>query len=153
MKGILAMFVLATVLMSCTSTGGANFSNVIEKEWKLIEVRIESGLRKEVIFDRNTLDNESAENFFTLAFNEERLSGAAAPNRYTAPYTLGEKDSISIKPMASTMMASLFEPESLREHVYYSYMHNVYKWDLDDENLILYSKTEDGLDIRMTFAN
>ena len=145
------MFILATILMSCTSTAGASFSSVVEKEWKLVQ--IESGLRKEVIFDRNTLSEENAGNFFTLTFNEERLSGAAAPNRYTAPYTLGEKNTINIKPMATTMMASLFEPENLREHLYYSYMHNVYKWDLDDENLILYSKTEDGLDVRLTFAN
>jgi len=152
MNKLFISFILAAFLIGCASTGNAsNFSDITEKEWKLTEVSINRASGKEILFNRDSLSNEDAGNFYTLAFEGGRISGRAAPNLYNSSYTLGEKNAISIRPMASTMMASLNEPENLREHVFYSYMHNVYKWEFENEKLILFSKTEDGLDVRLMF--
>jgi len=154
MKKLLIAFVLAAILMSCNTTGdSSSFSSVTGKDWRLIEVRIESNFRREVIFDRNQLSKENARDVFILKFDNANVGGTAAPNRYAAPYSLGEGQSISVNPMRTTQMAALWQPERLREHDYFAYMQNIYRWEIVSGRLVLYSKTEDGKEIRMMFSN
>jgi len=150
MKSLLAVFVLAAVLTGCSTTSGT-FSDVTGKEWRLIEVRIESEFRREVLFDRKMLANQNARNVFNLKFDATSLAGEAAPNRYNAPYTLGEGNAITIMPMRSTQMAAVWQPERLREHDYFQYMQNVYRWELRDGRLTLFSKNAEDQEIRLLF--
>jgi len=135
------------MIMSCSSA--PKFSDVAGKEWKLIEVRI-GGIS--VLFDRNTLSGEGAGDIFTMNFDAETISGIGAPNRYSAPYTLSGKQGISIMPMRSTLMASIRQPEKLREYDFFTYMQNAYEWKLEKPNLELLSKTEDGGEVILVFS-
>jgi len=153
MKKLLIVLILAAVLMGCKSTGPAGFSSVAGKEWKLIEVRINSELRREILFDRASLNRETQGTYYTIKFETENLGGVAAPNRFNAPYALGEQEGdISISPMRSTMMASLLQPLKLRESDFLQFMQNVYKWELVNGNLVLLTKNEGGDEIRMLFS-
>jgi len=152
MKNLLFALVAVTLLMSCKSTGGTGFSDVTGKEWKLIEVRISDTFNREILFDRKALSRENAGNVFTIRFDNDNLSGTAAPNRYSAPFSLGEtSNSISVNPIRTTMMAALWQPERLRESEYYQYLQNIYRWELINGRLVLSSKSEDGREIRMTY--
>ena len=135
------------MIMSCGSS--PKFSDVVGKEWKLIEVRTGG---KNIVFDRNTLSNEDAGDIFTMNFDAETISGTGAPNSYSAPYTLSSKQSISIMPVRSTMMAAIRQPEKLRENDFFTYMQNVSTWNLAKNNLELYSKTEDGGEVVLVFS-
>jgi len=125
-----------------------DFSDVLENEWRLIDVYVNNA---NIQFSRDN-QIEAFKDIYTINFDGELVSGTGAPNRYSAPYTLSDNQEISIMMMRSTLMASLFEPENLSEHVYYSYVQKSYKWELNNGNLVLHSKTEDGLDVRLVFA-
>jgi len=157
MNKILTVVVLAVVLAGCSSLDTSSFSSVTGKEWKLIEVRIDSPIRREILFDRSALSKENAGTFFTLKFDNDHVSGVAAPNRYNGPYTLGEEEkSITISTLRTTMMAATIDPTKyvfrLKEHDYYQYIHNVYKWDLVNGRLILHSRNEAGQEVHMLFS-
>jgi hypothetical protein len=55
--------------------------------------------------------------------------------------------------MISTLMAPLRELEELKEHEYYMYLQSATKWNLEKENLELYSKGEDGAEVVLVFAS
>ncbi|MDR0554569.1 MAG: META domain-containing protein, partial [Treponema sp.] len=79
---------------------GPGFSEVLEKNWKLVQVRINGAAGA---FDRAPLGEGDS---FTLTFSAERLAGKAAPNRYFSDYTLGGGQEITVKLIGSTKMAS-----------------------------------------------
>jgi len=149
-KKYLVFLLAALVIISCASTGG--FSDITGKDWKLLEVYVDVTFKREILFNRSELSREGAGKFFTLKFNEEMVSGTGAPNLYSAPFTLGEDNAITIMPMRSTLMASTFQPEKLQEHVFYFYMSNVYEWSVENKKLVLKSKTQDGSEVRMIFG-
>jgi len=153
MKKLLIVLVLAAVLLSCKSTG-TGFSSVAGKEWKLIEVRIDSPIRREILFDRSSLSKENAGNAFTLRFDNGNLNGTAAPNRFSAPYTLGQNENdITISPMRSTQNPSRWQPERIREPDFFQYVQNIYRWELNSNgNLVLFSRNEEGQEVRMMFS-
>jgi len=127
----------------------ATVNNSIEgNEWKLIEVYIDG---RNTRFSRDTLPEEPG-NFFTLNFDAQNVSGVGVPNRYSAPYTLGDNQAINIMLMRSTMMASFFQPENLSEHDFFTYMQNSYSWKLANNTLELLSKTRDGGEVRLVFS-
>ena len=132
------VLVLMTVI-SCSS--GPKFSDVIGKEWQLVEVKAES---QSITFNRDNLNAEGFGNIFTLNFDAERLSGVGAPNRYTAPYKVAKDQAISVSLVAGTLMAAIREPEKLKEHDYFNYMQNAYKWNFSNGRLELYTKNADG---------
>ena len=107
-----------------------NFSSIGGKNWKLEEVR--TG-QTAVRINRGTVE------IFTLVFEQGRVSGIGAPNRYFGPYTGGDSGALSFGAMASTMMAALFENEALKEHEYFAYLAKVFRWDLRDSRLMLYT--------------
>ena len=151
-----SMVSIAALMVSCVSVGAtagkpdfpANDVNNTENEWKLIAVYING---EDTLFRRDTLPKEPG-NLFTLTLGAELLSGVGAPNRYSAPYTRGDNQSISVMLMRSTMMAALFEPEKLNEHDFFIYLQNAYEWKQVNNNLELQSKTQNGSEVRLVFS-
>jgi len=134
-----------------TETGAArniSFSEVTGREWKLLEVYVDN---RDIRFRR---ENQPAAftDIYTLIFDDLILSGSGAPNRYSAPYTIGENQTIRIQPMRSTLMASFLEPVNLSEHEYMFYLQNTYSWTIVNRNLELSSRTENGRAVRMVFG-
>ncbi|MDR1420579.1 MAG: META domain-containing protein [Treponema sp.] len=149
MKIIKTVFLLAVLTGACA--GGPKFSDLLGKEWRLIEIRTESS---SIIFDRNRLVAEGFGEIFTLNFDAERISGTGAPNRYFAPYEPGtDKDrTISVKPLAGTLMAPIVEPEKLKEQEFFDCLQNAYKWNINKGNLELSTKGPDGREAVMVFT-
>ena len=156
-----ALFIIFCII-GCKSTEGAmnknvsspkssttsTFADVLDKEWKLVNVLIGG---KSINFNRKTLLTDFG-NIFTLTFEAERLSGVGAPNRYFTSYVPGENQALSILPVASTRMAPIGEPDKLKEHEYFMYIQNTYSWNLKDGNLELFTKTEKGLEALLIFS-
>ena len=136
--------------MSAACAGTPNFSNVVDKDWKLIEVRGGSG---NITFDRSKLEGEGFADIFTLRFDKERVNGVGAPNRYFAPYTrTDKKQGIAIKTIAQSQMAPLREPEYLKEQEFFAYLQNTTKWNIAKKTLELYSTGTDGAAMVLVFA-
>ncbi|MDR0553949.1 MAG: META domain-containing protein [Treponema sp.] len=122
-------------------------------DWMLMEVR-----NGDVI---TTLDRqkfaEGMEDFFRLRFDvvdgENRLSGTAAPNRYSAPYTPGDDNTLTIGLVISTKMAAFREPEGLTESEFFGYISQISRWNLLDEGrLELTTTTKDGSVATLIFS-
>ena len=124
-----------------------NIAAITGKDWKLTRVYIGG---TDTQFRRES-QPEMLRDIYTLKFDGQNVSGTGAPNLYSAPYTTGENQTISIMPMRSTLMASIFEPVSLSEHAFYSYLQNTGSWKLENNNLELISKTDDGREVRLVF--
>jgi len=152
-KQFFLVLLVAVFMASCGSTGNMEkFSDTTGKDWKLILVSIDGEpTGKEIIFNRKTLSDEKAGNIFIMKIDPNNISGTGAPNNYSAPYTLGEGQNISIMPIRSTLMASLWQPEKLKEQEFFVYMQNVYEWKIDKKNLELHSKTEDNRNVKLVF--
>jgi len=146
-KQYFLLVLVIAVIISCSSA--PRFSDVSGKEWKLIEVNVNDRV---ILFDRNTLNSEDAGDIYTFNFDAQNINGKGAPNRYSGPYTLGSNQAISMNPVSSTGLAPLKQPEKLREYDYFVYLQKVYKWDLVDKQLELYSKTEDDAEVKMVFS-
>jgi len=147
-KQILLVLLIMALIISCKSTGGStvsSFSEVLGKEWKLIEIQIDS-----TPINKIALNNTG--NVYTTNFNTEMVSGTGAPNKYSAPYTLGENNSLKIGLIRSTLMAPLIQQDKLQEHDFYIYMQKVENWSMDDGKLVLHSKAENGNTVRLIFV-
>ncbi|MCL2185009.1 MAG: META domain-containing protein [Treponema sp.] len=156
---LFAIVSIAVMLTGCAGTPSASgstaapvkapapdFSGAKGKEWKLIEVRINN---TNTGYNRSSLAQTDA---FTLNFHEENISGTGAPNRYSAPFTLGEGNDITIMMVRATLMAAFLEPDRLKEHDFFGYIQNVYKWNLVNNNLELNSRTNNGAEILLLFS-
>ncbi|MCL1931852.1 MAG: META domain-containing protein [Treponema sp.] len=139
--------IMAAMPFACTST--PKFSDVLDKDWKLIAVQ---GGSENITFDRGKLVEEDFADIFTLRFDQERVNGTGAPNQYFAPYSLSDKQGISIKAVAQTQMAPLREPEYLKEQDFFAYLQNTGKWNLVKGNLELYSTDKDGAAAVLVFT-
>jgi heat shock protein HslJ len=126
------------------------FGEITGKEWKLVEVR-SSADSAAPRFNRRELAEAGMENAYTLRFDGERLSGLGAPNRYSAPYTRGAGQTLSIGAIAATLMASFMEPENLKEREYFGCLENVEKWDLIQGQLRLISRNGRGEETILIF--
>ncbi|MCL2139709.1 MAG: META domain-containing protein [Treponema sp.] len=127
-----------------------DFDKVKNKDWVLSAIMLDS---ETIIIDRTVLAEEGFGSYFTISFDNERVSGIGAPNRFFAPYSLAEKQGISINAIAGTLMAAIKEPENLKEHDYYAYLQNVYRWNLVQGNLELSSKTQAGTEAILIFIS
>jgi heat shock protein HslJ len=170
-------FVVAALLLSCKSVPDApsgaigpfqgeapeiaansapepEFGGVTGKEWKLTGVKSltgDAGINAALRFNRRELIKAGMENAYTLYFDEERLSGMAAPNRYSAPYTRGAGRTLSVRAIAATLMAAVTEPENLKERVYFGYLENIEKWDLIQGRLQLICRNGQGEETVLVF--
>jgi len=134
--------------MRGTNNNTQRVSTLEGNEWKLIEVYIDG---RNTRFSRNTLPEEPG-NLFTLNFDAQNISGVGAPNRYSAPYTKGDNQTLTIMLIRSTLMASLFQPENLTEHDFFNYLQNAYSWSIVNNNLELLSKSQNGGEVRLVFS-
>jgi heat shock protein HslJ len=134
------LLTIITIPVSCSTV--PKFSDVQDRDWKLVEIRINP---------ESIIINES-DDFFTLRFDMERVNGIGAPNRYFAPYLLADKQGIAIKAIAQTQMAALFEPEELKEHEFFIYLQNTRRWNLVRGNLELYTRGTDGTEAVLVFV-
>ena len=143
----LAALFAAIIFTQTVCSGVPKFTDVRDKNWKLMEVR--SG--KDIIFERGKLPQESPKDVFTLHFDAERVNGTGYPNKYFAPYTV-EKQAIDIEQIAGTLMAPLIEPEQLKEQEFYTYLVNADQWNLVKGKLELRSTNGEGKTVFLVFA-
>jgi len=154
MKKQILFLLIVALLIGCKSTGGSisSFKDVIGKELKLVEVQIDSTpFNRIVIYDRADLKKHKHD-VYTLNFTNDTISGTAAPNKYSAPYTAGDNNTLTINLIRSTLMAPIVQPEKLQENDFYNYMQKVERWSAEKGKLILHSKTESGIAVRLIFA-
>jgi len=149
-KLIISLLVIVSVIsvFSCGSNPSASDGDFKGKEWKLVEVWIDS---KNINFDRKELISHKANHIFTLKLDAENISGTGAPNRYSAPYTVSGKN-LSVKPLKATQMAAFWQPEKLREFDFFQYMQNISSWAINNGKLELTSKTDDGRSVKLVFS-
>jgi heat shock protein HslJ len=111
-------------------------SEIQGKDWILEEIRINSATVR--------IDRPNNVECFALRFDAERISGIGFPNRYFAPYTAGEGNSLSIGTMGSTKMASFFEIDGLKEDDYFAYLANVKSRNIRNGKLELTGTGKNG---------
>jgi len=147
MKKLIISMLIAASVMSCGGTP-KNVSEFKGKDWKLVEVWVDN---KNIDFNRKDLANQKAGDIFTIKFDAQNLSGTGAPNRYSAPYTI-DGNTIKAMPIKATQMASLWQPEKLREYDYFQYLQNLSEWALNNGKLELTSKTADGRTVKLVYS-
>ena len=125
-----------------------DFADVVGMDWRLVQIRRASG---RIEINRDKLTAEGFGEIFTLRFGDTLVSGTGAPNTYRGPYTLSGNQAVSMGPMASTQMAAFREPEELKEHDFYGYLHDVYRWNLANGNLELNTRAN-GTEAVLVFA-
>jgi heat shock protein HslJ len=108
---------------------GGNSGVIIAIDWLLLEVRTAEAL---IDLERSRLEAEGMGDVFSLRFDgEDRVSGKAAPNRYTAPCSWGDDNTLGIGPAAATMMMAIKEPEALKEREFFDYLTKVNRWSIN----------------------
>ncbi|MDR2702319.1 MAG: META domain-containing protein [Spirochaetaceae bacterium] len=132
------------------STGADFLKTIIGKEWKLVELRL-SG--KSLFLDRNKLNSEGAGDYFTMTIDNSRLSGRAAPNRYTTAYQAGSNNSLTLLPVVTTLMATSHDPERLQEREYYQYLAGVNSWKSNQKTLELYTTDANKKEAVLVYSN
>jgi len=132
-------------------TDSNKFADVADKDWRLAEIR---SAGKTVTINRTppaSFANVDLSGWFGIRFQNGQVNGAGAPNRYFGTYTLADNQAISMGPMASTQMASFYEPTELKEHEYFAHLQNVNRWNLSGGNLELHSRA-DGTETVLVFT-
>jgi heat shock protein HslJ len=119
-----------------TENQSAHFADIQGKDWILEEIRINSSTVR--------INRPNNVECFTLRFDAERMGGVGHPNRFFAPYTAGEGNSLSIGVAAATLMAPLFEIDGLKEYEYFDYLAKVKNWDIRNGKLELTSSGTRG---------
>ena len=123
-------------------------SSISGKNWKLVEVRKDSRV---IEINRQKLETDGFGDLFTIVFGD-RISGRAAPNRFTAPYQAGANNALTIQQPASTMMAAIYDPERIHEKDYFQYLTGVKSWKLNQNRLELYS-SDAGKETVLVYGN
>jgi heat shock protein HslJ len=147
MRTFIKIFMLAAAgMIAAACIGGAvprgaGFGDIRGKEWKLAGLRTAAGDRG---FSRRALEEEGFGDAFSLKFEGEQIRGAGAPNRYFAPYKLGDGQTLEIKGMAHTLMASFKEPAALKEAEYFALLEKAGRWALVEDRLELSTETPGG---------
>lgn len=154
MKKTLFVFCVAVFcvfLAACAANKSASadigFSAVEGKTWQLDKATDAKGA---AFYKKSASADEFFKDVYTIQFDNGRVSGKAAPNRYNGPYTLGSGNEIAFKNFASTLMAAIRAPEGLSEHQYFKLMSGVSSWRASKGTLTLYS-VEDGAKTTLTF--
>jgi heat shock protein HslJ len=120
------------------------------KEWKLVELKTST---KSFKIDRKKLEADGYGDLFTFSINGERVSGRAAPNRYTAGFKTGDNNALTILAPASTLMASIYDPQGIREREYFDYLIRVKRWSLNQGKLELHTADGEGKEAVLIYVN
>jgi heat shock protein HslJ len=153
-KGILLFLLFAAAAIgSCAGSAsvknsGAVFTDVQGKDWVLVETQSASGT---IRLDREQLAGDGFEGIYTIKFDEDRVAGMGAPNRYFGPYSQGEGKALTIGNVAGTLMAPLREPDGLKEHEYFALLGKVSRWDLREGRLELFTVDAGGNSVTLIF--
>jgi len=121
------------------------FSKVRRIDWNLAEVKNNTAV---LVIDRTKVQME----IYSIRFREEHIQGRGACNIFSAPYTTGENNSLSIKRIAASFMAPLFEMANFKERDYFRLLEKAYRWELRDWILKLYTRDEDNEEVIMEFV-
>jgi len=149
-----ALIFPALVLVSCAGGAsfkkgsGAEFKAVQGKEWILQQIKSQG---KTITIDRKKLDANNMGGAFTISFEDGMVTGMGAPNRYRGPYTVDSNNKLNIGLLASTMMASFYEPEELKEKQFTDYLSSAKNWDIRSKKLYLYTANSAGEDTVLVF--
>jgi heat shock protein HslJ len=147
------LFMLCGMILTgadkCKGSGQEVFAFIGGKEWKLMELRKGDEV---TVIDRGKLESDGFGDFFTINFGE-RVTGKAAPNQFMAPYQTGADNAVTIQPLAGTLMASIYDPERIREKDYFQYLINVKSWRLVRSRLELYSSDSNGTETVLVYGN
>jgi heat shock protein HslJ len=142
------------ILIACA--GGApvketarNFDEVRGKEWMLTEIRTGSSVMR---LNRQKPEAEGMGDIYSLRFDEDRVSGKGAPNRYFGSYELGDDGRLTLSRVASTLMMDITGPEGLNESEYYDYLSRINRWNINQGRLELFSKTPEGAEAVLVFS-
>lgn len=148
----------AAVLFCLSSCAGQpSFNSLLEKQWKLVEVRNDSpipeSLPDPIRFDRSKLKTEGMDDIFVLTFSSSaQASGKAAPETYTASYEQGAGQALSLSRVSSDRVERDLTPERLREADYFALLEGINRWDYKADKLELYSAGADGRGVVLIFA-
>jgi heat shock protein HslJ len=119
------------------------------KNWKLVELKTNG---KSYQINRKKLDAEGLGDLFTFNISNDRISGRAAPNRYTAGYKTGDNNALTILAPASTLMAAIYDPERIKEREYFDYLVKVSRWKLNQGRLELYTTDKAGKEAVLIYS-
>ncbi|MDR2034406.1 MAG: META domain-containing protein [Helicobacteraceae bacterium] len=142
-----ALVLIAFATFGCVAQ--ANYTDIASKEWRLVKVKTDRGY---IEMDRKALEKAGFFRAFTIVFETDRISGAGAPNRFFVPYEIGENQTISVKPIGVTQIASLTESEGFKESEFFSYLQNARAWNLDGDELTLSTVDSKGAKATLIFA-
>ncbi|GBU28611.1 hypothetical protein R84B8_02171 [Treponema sp. R8-4-B8] len=121
------------------------FNNVQRIDWNLDVVRTKSAV---IIINRAKVKRE----VYSVRFQENNmLRGRGADNVYFAPYATSANNFLSIRKIVSTYMVPLFETEIFTEHDYFRHLERVYRWELRDLKLKLYTYDENKGEVILEF--
>jgi heat shock protein HslJ len=120
------------------------FSKIHRIDWNLAEVKSETST---VIIDRTKAQRE----IYSIRFREGRIRGRGADNIYSAPYSLGVNNSLSIQKIACTYMVPIFEMENFRETEFFQYLERVNRWEFHDWKMKLHTQDENGMEVILEF--
>jgi hypothetical protein len=129
-----------------------NWYHAEENTWRL--TALEKG---DVIIKHYNEDHEADETreIYILRFlsGEKKLVyGKGAPNRYWAPIDFGDDSTIGISKLASTRIAPYPGTDILREHEYFDYLENVYRWAMNEAgNLLLFTRNSEAEAVILIF--
>jgi len=148
MKKSIYLLILIIPIMSCASTEDQQLTRQASAGSSTAQTST-GGSTADIVNGINDFSDVIGKD---LKLTSVFISGMAAPNRYTAPYSLGENHAITIGQMATTMMASFIEPENLKEREFTAYMQNAYAWAEENNQFVLLSKTADNCEVRLNFS-
>ena len=145
----LSFLLILPVFFSCAGGGkskNVNIGDIQGRDWILEEIKTGA-----TVVRINRAQPGITEETFSIRFDTERISGMAAPNRYFGPYTAGDNNALAIGTVAGTLMASIFEPEELKEYEYYAYLGRVTSWEINAGKLELHTSNESGIQVVLVF--
>jgi len=122
------------------------FNKVQRIDWNLAEIKTKSAI---IIIDRSKVQKE----IYSIRFQENNiLRGRGADNIYFAPYAISANNLLSIRRITSTYMVPIFEMETFTEYEYFRHLERVYRWELRDWKLKLYTFNENKEDVILEFT-
>lgn len=121
MKYRMILALTAGITLSCASM------NVEGSDWYLEQVTRNG---TSINIDRETLIADGMADWLTVRFENGRMSGRGAPNRFTADCTVNSDGSLSIGLIAATKMMAFKEPAALKEQEYFDCLEGISQWKL-----------------------
>ncbi|MCL2791663.1 MAG: META domain-containing protein [Spirochaetaceae bacterium] len=150
-----AIAVIVILLISCASLcngprNKADFNTVQGKTWQLIRVEMPGNTME---LDRERINAMYFENMFTLIFNNNIVSGRAAPNNYSGQIMSLDGNKISFSQLISTRMALLTDIDvPIQEDDYFHLLQRTTAWGMERNNLVLYTVDNANRNVKLIYS-